>query len=129
MKESSRTIALFAPYPLLAGLSMALVPALPLQILGLPVEGLDWIRMLGVVTAIVGYYYWRLGRAGVTAFCCWSVQMRAIIPLVFTALVLLFDLRPIYILFTLPDFAGALWTWRALHREGINPFGPLPASG
>ncbi len=122
MTPAAKSICYFASYPFLAGLSMIFAPALLLRILGFPVEGLDWIRMLGVVTTIVAYYYLRVGRSGFTPFFCWSVQMRSLIPLVFTTMVLMFGMNPIYVLLTLPDFFGALWTWRALHTEGINPF-------
>lgn len=126
MHPACKTIYYFAPYPLLAGIGMMFDPALSLRILQLPVEGLDWIRMLGVVTFIVGYYYWNLGRANVLVFCRWSAQMRLLIPFVFAALVLAFDMNPLYVGFTLPDFLGGLWTAAALRRGGLTVFGAAP---
>ncbi len=122
MNPACRTIRLFSLYPLSAGLGMMLVPQLPLQIFGFPVEGLDWIRMLGVVTCIVAYYYWRLGSDEVLSFCRYSAQMRLSIPLVFVALVLAFDMNPLYIALTAGDFAGGLWTWQALRQQNIRVF-------
>lgn len=122
MNPASKSIYYFALYPLSAGLTMMLAPQLPLQILNFPVEGLDWIRMLGVVTTIIAYYYWRLGREQVVIFCRYSAQMRLIIPLVFTALVLLFGMNPLYIALTAGDFLGGLWTWQALRQMNIAVF-------
>lgn len=130
MTPAARTIFWFSLYIFAAGVPMILAPALILQVMGFPVEGLDWIRFLGVVVLIVGYYYFNLARSNVTAFFCWSVQMRTAIVPVFIALILIFDMRPIVILFVVPDFLGALWTWNALRKEGINPYRPgLPAAG
>ncbi|RJF89667.1 hypothetical protein D3874_24075 [Oleomonas cavernae] len=124
MTPAARTIFWFSLYIFAAGVPMILAPALILQVMGFPVEGLDWIRFLGVVVLIVGYYYFNLARANVTAFFCWSVQMRTAIVPVFIALILVFDMQPIVFLFVVPDFLGAMWTWSALRREGINPYRP-----
>lgn len=122
MTPAARTIFWFSLYIFAAGVPMILAPALILQVMGFPVEGLDWIRFLGVVVLIVGYYYFNLARANVTAFFRWSVQMRTAIVPVFIALILVFDMQPIVFLFVVPDFLGAMWTWSALRREGVNPF-------
>lgn len=102
---------------------MIFVPELMLKILQFPIEGLDWIRMLGVVTTIVAYYYWRLAADGVELFARYSAQMRLFIPLVFVAMVLAFDMNPIYIALTAGDFAGGLWTWSALRKQGMPLLG------
>lgn len=122
MNPACRTIFLFGFYPLFAGLSMILAPALPLQLLGWPIEGLDWIRMLGVVTMIVGYYYLRLGSSDVLAFCRFSAQARLLIPLAFVAMVFAFDMNPLYVALTAVDFLGGLWTWQALRKQNIPVF-------
>lgn len=127
MNPACKTIYLFGFYPLLAGLSMIIAPALPLQILGWPIEGLDWIRMLGVVTMIVGYYYLQLGRNDVLVFCRYSAQMRLIIPFVFSLLVIVFNMNPLYIALTAVDFAGGLWTALALRKQGMTVFAPVTA--
>ena len=122
MNPASKSIYYFALYPLSAGLAMMLAPALPLKILGFPVEGLDWIRMLGVVTVIIAYYYWRLGKDEILSFCRYSAQMRLTIPLVFIALVLSFGMNPLYIGLTAGDFLGGLWTWHALRQQNLPVF-------
>ncbi|MGJ8669486.1 MAG: hypothetical protein ACSHXK_08370 [Oceanococcus sp.] len=122
MHPACKTLYYFAWYPFFAGMTMMLVPALPLQIFNFPAEGLDWIRMLGVVTTIVSYYYWRLSKDNVVSFCRYSAQMRISIPLVFIALVLLFDMPPLYIALTAGDVAGGLWTAVVLRQNGMTVF-------
>ena len=123
----TKTIYWFSFYPLIAGISMIVAPALPLQILGWPIEGLDWIRMLGVVTAIVGYYYFQLGRNEVLGFCRFSAQARIVIPFVFLGMVLVFGMNPLYIALTAVDFLGGLWTASALRKHGMTVFAPQSA--
>ena len=127
MNPACKTIYYFAWYPLVCGLTMMLTPELPLKILGFEVAGLDWIRMLGVVTCIVAYYYWRLSQDNVLTFCRYSAQMRLSIPLVFLCLVTIFDMNPLYVALTAGDVAGGLWTWYALRKQGIPTFGAYQA--
>ncbi|MDD3446402.1 MAG: hypothetical protein PHS60_13380 [Zavarzinia sp.] len=124
MTAAARSMQWFSIYILAAGLPMVLAPGVILEVMGFPPEGTDWIRFLGVVVLIVGYYYFNLARAGITAFFCWSVQMRILIVPVFAAVIFSFGMKPIYMFFVVPDFLGALWTWAMLRREGINPFRP-----
>lgn len=123
---AARSMLWFSLYILAAGVPMVLAPGLILDVMGFPPEGTDWIRFLGVVVLIVGYYYFNLARSGVIAFFCWSVQMRLAIVPAFAVLILGFDMKPVYMLFVVPDFLGALWTWALLRREGVNPFRPPP---
>ena len=120
---ASRTIFWFGFYPLAAGISMVVAPAMPLTMMQLPVEGLDWIRMLGVVTAIVGYYYLNNGRTGGIQFARFTVHARTLIPFVFAAMVLVYDMNPLYVAFTFVDVLGGLWTWQALRSMQIPVWG------
>lgn len=94
MTPAARSIYYFSFYVLAAGIPMVLAPQLILEVLGFPVEGLDWIRFLGIVVLIVGYYYFNLGRSGIVPFFRWSVQMRILILPVFIALILVFHMKP-----------------------------------
>ena len=55
--------------------------------------------------------------------CPFSALPSLTIPLVFLALVLLFEMRPIYIALTAGDLLGGLWTWHALRGLGVPVFG------
>jgi hypothetical protein len=132
----AKTIYCFALYLVGAGLTLLLFPRLPLVILGLEIEGLAWIRILGMLVLVFAYYYLNLARHEVTDFFRWTVHTRSLVPLVFAALILLAGMKPVLMLFALGDLAGALWTAWALHgagiriyRRGDNPFLPPPTPG
>lgn len=121
---ASKTIFWFSFYPLGAGLTMILAPTLPLTLFDFPNEGIDWIRMLGVVTAIVGYYYLNNGRTGGIQYARFTVHARVLIPLVFALMVMAYNMPAIYIALTAVDFAGGLWTWLALRSMNIPVWQP-----
>lgn len=116
-------------YVLPTAVVLLAVPALPLRLLGLPVEGLLWIRLLGMVVAFLTYYYINLARCEVTPFFRWTVHTRGIVPAVF-ALMLAGGADPVLLLFAVGDFAGAVWTFWGLRRDGhavfATPGDPAP---
>ena len=133
MSTPAKTIYYFALYLVGAGLALLLFPRLPLTILSLEIEGLTWIRILGMLVLVFAYYYLNLARNEVTDFFRWTVHTRSLVPLCFATFILLAGMRPILMLFALGDLAGALWTAWALHGAGIqiyqrgdNPFLPPP---
>lgn len=108
---------------------MFFAPALPLEIMGWPVEGTDWIRMLGVVTFLVGYYYIHNGRTGQIQFARFTVHGRVSMPFVFTFMVLVFDMNPLYVAFTTVDVLGGVWTWMALRKMNVPVWSHWQPSG
>ena len=134
MSTPAKTIYYFALYLVGAGLTLLLFPRLPLVILSLEIEGLAWIRILGMLVLVFAYYYLNLARNEVTDFFRWTVHTRLLVPLFFAAFILLTGMKPVLMLFALGDLAGALWTAWALHGAGIqiyqrgdNPLLPPPA--
>jgi len=130
----AKTIYYFALYLVGAGLTLLLFPRLPLVILSLEIEGLAWIRILGMLVLVFAYYYLNLARNEVTNFFRWTVHTRLLVPLFFTAFILFAGMKPVLMFFALGDLAGALWTAWALHGAGIqiyqrgdNPLLPPPA--
>jgi hypothetical protein len=133
VSRPAKTIYYFALYLVGAGLTLLLFPRLPLVILGLEIQGLAWIRILGMLVLVFAYYYLNLARNEVTDFFRWTVHTRSLVPFVFAAFILFAGMSPILMLFALGDLAGAVWTARALHAAGIriyqrgdNPFLPPP---
>ncbi len=133
MSTPAKTIYYFALYLVGAGFTLLLFPRFPLAILSLEIEGLAWIRILGMLVLVFAYYYLNLARHEVTAFFRWTVHTRLLVPLFFAAFILLTGMRPVLMLFALGDLAGALWTAWALHGAGVqiyqrgdNPFLPPP---
>ncbi len=133
MSTPAKTVYYFALYLVGAGLTLLLFPRFPLAILSLEIEGLAWIRILGMLVLVFAYYYLNLARNEVMDFFRWTVHTRSLVPLFFAAFILLTGMKPVLMLFALGDLAGALWTAWALRTTGIqiyqrgdNPFLPPP---
>lgn len=117
MSAPARSIYIFGLYVIFMGLVLLAVPDLALQALGLPTAGDLWLRVMGMVVVVLGYYYVRAGRAELTPFFRWTVHTRPWPLVVFTVLVALGLARPVLILFAVGDLVGAIWTAWALRAS------------
>lgn len=117
MSPPARSIHTFGIYLALLGAGLVAWPAGVLGPFGLPPPQEVWVRVGGMVIAILGAYYLLAARHGLRAFFPWTVATRASVIVVFAALVLAGVAPPVPLLFGAVDLAGAVWTWMALQRE------------
>lgn len=117
MSRAARSIIIFGIYVVVTGLGLLLLPNTLLSVAGLPTTSEVWIRMLGLLVAIVGCYYLYLGRLNVVPFFRVTVPGRLALALGLLTLVLLDQGDPQVLLFAVLDSAGAIWTWFALRKE------------
>ena len=54
---------MFGSYILVAGACFAFIPNLLLSLLGFPAANEIWVRVLGLVAGVLGYYYYYLSGA------------------------------------------------------------------
>lgn len=117
MSHAAKSIFVFGIYVLAAGLTLLLAPNLALTLAGLPATNEVWIRVMGMIVAILGYYYLRSARLELTPFFRWTVHMRPLPVVVFIVFVVLGLAKPIIILFGIGDLLGAIWTGLALRAS------------
>lgn len=117
MNSSAKSIQVFGIYIVGLGLVLLVVPNVLLQAFGFEPTREPWIRVLGIVVAALGFYYLTASKSRATAFFAATVYGRTWLLLAFFALVLLGLAKPMLILFGAVDFAGAVWTWKALRSE------------
>ncbi len=115
MTSPDFTIKVFGARAVVAGTGLLWVPDLALAPLGIA-EPKERIRAVGALALIVGYYYWALGRAGVTAFFKISIHGRIGFCLLCGGLVLLAGAPLATMVFGVIDVLGALWTAAALRQ-------------
>ncbi len=120
MSGAARSVAVFGVYFAAVGLVLIAAPNLLLAAVRLPPTGEPYIRVLGVVSFVLGLYYLAAARAEATGFFRCTTWGRTIAFALFVLLVLLGLAPAVLILFGVIDAAGALWTARALRR----PAGP-----
>ena len=118
MTSSAFSVKVFGIYLLLAGCALLFAPNAFLAMLWVTEAKEVWIRVLGAVVMIVGYYYWTCGRDDLKPFFAASVYGRFFFFLCSGALVAFANAPTVLLLFGVTDLFGAAWTMFALRSEG-----------
>ena len=117
MRSAALTIRVFGVYVVLTGIGLLVAPNLMLSLFGLPAPTEVWVRVLGALAAVVGYYYWACGTADAKVFFKATIPGRLAFCALCVALVA-FAGAPLPLLaFGVVDVLGAAWTALALRRE------------
>lgn len=121
MKSAAFTIKAFGVYAMLTGVVLATVPNLLLGLLGFPPAQEIWVRVLGALAVVLGYYYFACGFGQARTFFRASIHGRLFFCAACMALVLLAGAPPMLILFGVIDALSAAWTYAALRDERARP--------
>ena len=114
MKNPTLSIIVFGVYLLASGLSFIFIPNVILPLLGLPTITDVWIRVVGLLAAILGYYFLYSVRYNDRIFYRATIYARLIFFTGIACFVLFSLASPLLLAFGLIDLAGAGWTWYAL---------------
>ncbi len=117
MKSAAFSVFVFSIYLYVLGLVLVSAPNLLLSLFRIPETDEVWIRVVGMLVVILGYYYSTAARHGLTPFLRATVAGRFAVLLFFIAFVVLGFAPPVLILFGLIDAATAVWTAVALSAE------------
>jgi hypothetical protein len=118
MSGAAKSVLVFGVYMSVMGVLLLAFPNVLLGLLGYPTTEEVWLRVLGVVTAILGYYYSVAARNELTSFFRASVFARPLVIVFFFAFVALGIAEPILLLFGVVDLLGAVWTGLELRQQG-----------
>ena len=111
------SVRVFGIYLMLLGPVVIVVPNTVLTLFGIPSTSEVWLRVVGLLAAILGYYYVQAARHDLVPFYRASVPARVVAFLGFVAFVLLGLVKPSLILFGVADLSGAVWTCLALRSS------------
>jgi hypothetical protein len=117
MSQASRSIQVFGFYLAVAGLLLAAVPNTLLPLLGFRTSTEIWVRMVGLLTLILAFYFLHSVRYDDRPFYRATVTARVVFFSGATLFVLLGLAGPMLIAFGLVDLVGAAWTWSALRSS------------
>ena len=117
MSKPARTVFIFGIYLFAVSLQLLLVPNLLLGLFSLPETHEVWIRVVGLLALLLGYYYVQCARQGLAAFFPLTVYARVAACAGFVFFVLMGWAAAPLILFGLVDLLGAGWTWMTLRGE------------
>lgn len=120
MTPAARSVSVFAVYLGLLAVTLLFVPNLLLQAFGLPATTEVWIRVVGMLAALLGVYYWTAAATELTTFFRTSVLCRLTVPIFFLIFVGAGWARWPLVLFGGVDAVGAAWTWWALGRAATE---------
>ncbi|MBL8329088.1 MAG: hypothetical protein JNJ71_09575 [Rubrivivax sp.] len=117
---AAATVNLFGYYVLFTGIGLLLAPALVLGLLGMTAPADIWVRVLGALAIVVGYYYIHCAMRNDRHFFQASVLGRLGFAALCVLLVAAFGAPWQLLLFGVIDVAGALWTRHALaHGDDV----------
>lgn len=102
-------------------MTLLLAPNVLLGVFGIPRTDEVWVRILGSVLTVIGYYQIQGGRTESEWFMRASVVGRIGIALTLFGLVAAGAAVPVIALFGAVDLAGAMWTAYALGHVSAIP--------
>jgi hypothetical protein len=117
MSKSALSVRVFSVYLLVLGAGLLVVPNAVLAPLALPPTNEVWIRVVGVLAVVIGFYYLQASRRDLREFFALTVGGRVIVAVLFVGLALLRFGPPMLFLFAAVDASAALWTYLALRAD------------
>jgi hypothetical protein len=120
-RHAGLTIVVFGTYLVGLGLTLLLAPNLLLGLFGIPRTDEIWVRILGAVLAVIGYYQIQAAHQRSEWFMRASVLGRTGISMTLFGLVATGAAPLVIALFGAVDLAGAIWTAYALRRAPAPP--------
>lgn len=118
MSKSAKSVLYFSYYLFVVGLELLLIPNFFTKTAQLPETNEPYIRVVGVLALIIGFYYHQAAKNDLTPFLKATLWGRAFYFLSAVGLVVFKIAPPVFIAFGVVDLLGAIWTWQALKSEG-----------
>ena len=110
MSPSAISMFVFGIYVVFVGIGFLLIPNTLLPLFKFPKTEEPWIRVMGLIVAILGFYYIGAAQNELTIFFWMTVVGRFGILIGFSLIVAFKKAKPMLIMFGLVDAAGAVWT-------------------
>lgn len=123
MSRSALSVFVFSIYLYIVGLVLVITPDTLIRIFSFPEPDGLWIRIVGMLALILGFYYSHAARADLRPFFVWTVIARTSALLFFIAFVIASLAPPALIIFGVIDFAAAMWTLFAIRADAATDIG------
>jgi len=117
---ASLSVKVFGVYIIITGAALVVAPNVLLVLFGIPPATEVWIRVLGAVALVLGYYYWVCGVAQALTFFKASIIGRLAFCAICVALVSLASAPWQLLIFGTADALGAAWTALALRKDASS---------
>jgi hypothetical protein len=123
MSRSALSVFVFSIYLYIMGFILLVAPDTLVRIFRFPETDGLWIRVVGMLVIILGFYYSHVARAEIRPFFVWTVIARSSVLLFFVAFVIAGLAPPALILFGVIDFVAAMWTLLAIRSDATSRIG------
>lgn len=117
MSKVARTLCIYSIYLFFMGACLVVVPNLLLGMLGFQLTSDIWIRLLGLFTFTVGFYYFQSSRHEQIEFFKATIVGRFFFFFMTIAFVFVFNQSATLAAIGSVDLLGALWTWCAMRSN------------
>ena len=117
MSKAAQSVLVFAVYLFVIGAILVAAPNLLLSLLLIPATHEVWIRVVGMLVLILGYYYLTAARGEMTGFFRATVHARFAVLVFFVAFIVLRLAPPLLLVFGVIDALAATWTALALRER------------
>jgi hypothetical protein len=119
MSKAALSVFVFGIYVILLGIILMVIPNALLAIFGIPATTEVWVRVVGMLVFLIGYYFIRASRneKEMISFYRWTVHARSSVIIFFAIFVAFGFVKPILILFGVVDLLAAIWTWKELRTQ------------
>jgi hypothetical protein len=114
MSPAALSVFVFGIYLAAAGIGFLFVPNTVLPMFKFPKTNEPWVRIMGFLIVLIGFYYIVAARNELNVFFWATVIGRFSVLICFIALVVTKKAQPMLIAFGVIDSAGALWTVLAM---------------
>lgn len=119
MSASAVSILVFGIYIIVVGSGFLFIPNTVLPLFKFPKTNEPWIRIMGLIVAILGFYYIIAAQHELTPFFWATVAGRFALLIGFVLLVVTKKAQPMLIAFGVIDAAFGLWTLLTLYLINI----------
>jgi hypothetical protein len=114
MKPLYKSMYAQMAYVIVAGLGLLLVPNLLIGIFGFEPTNEIWIRIMGLLVSVLGFYYYYMAHYGNHKVVWATVLGRLVFCSGLVVFVLLGMAKPALIGFAVVESAFALWSWKEI---------------
>lgn len=110
MSAAAVSVLVFGVYIIIVGTGFSFIPNTILPLFKFPKTDEPWIRVMGIIVVVLGFYYIIAAQNDLVPFFWASIAGRFAILIGFSLLVIFKKVKPMLILFGIIDAAGAIWT-------------------
>ncbi len=115
MSNAAISIFAFSIYEIVIGIGFLFIPNVLLPLFKLPQTYEPWIRVVGAMALLIGFYHVNIAQMELSSFYWVTIYGRLGFAAVVGMFVIMKKIPPILLLFGVLDLIAAAWTYLAMN--------------